>query len=161
MAIRQPLRQNATRARQGTPDPTADKDWYDQEFPYYDENGQRVIVSVSQILELASKAARYDDDRRVFLAMPPAPPEKAVEPQIVHVGAIQPALALGTQPFVKPLTLAPETRPKLMTALADHAGAPRPSSVLLRIEGIKPPKEAHLVFEVFVTKKGEKPSKAS
>lgn len=35
------------------PDRVADKDWYDQEFPFYDENGKQVVVSVSKILELA------------------------------------------------------------------------------------------------------------
>jgi hypothetical protein len=144
------------------PDPTDDKDWYDQEFPFFDETGTQVVVSVSKILELAAKEAMYDDDRRLFaVAPPPAALEKAVEPKIVSVGAIAPMLALGTKPFTKPLGISEDTKPKLMAALAaPRAGAEAPV-VLLRVEGIKPPKDAHLTYEVFVTKKGEMPSKKS
>ncbi len=31
----------------------ADTEWYAQEFPYYDENRQRVVLTVSAILELS------------------------------------------------------------------------------------------------------------
>ena len=144
------------------PDPIADKDWYDQEFPYYDENGNQVIVSVSKILDLASKEARYDDDRRlVTAALPPAAQEKAVEPTITGVGAIRPKLELNTKPLTKTLELTAETKPKLMTALATPRTNPESPVILLRIEGIKPPKDASLRFDVFLTKKGEKPSKNS
>ncbi|MDB5309116.1 MAG: tyrosinase [Gemmataceae bacterium] len=143
------------------PDPTDDKDWYDQEFPYFDETGEQVVLSVSKILELAAKESRYDDDRRLVAAAPPAAREKAVEPKVVSVGAIQPMLALGTKTFSKPIGITEDTKPKLMAALAaPRAGAEAPV-VLLRVEGIKPPKDARLTFEVFVTKKGEKPSKKS
>jgi hypothetical protein len=100
------------------PDPTADKDWCDQEFPYYDENGNQVTVSVSKILELASEEARYDDDRILFAAAPPAARENAVEPKVISVGAIQPMLDLGTKTLTKTLRLAKNTKPKLMTALS-------------------------------------------
>lgn len=143
------------------PDPSADKDWYDQEFPFYDENGNRVTVSVSKILELASNEARYDDDHVLFAA--PAPParEKAVEPTVVSVGAIQPRLQLGTKPLTKTLGLTEDARPKLTSALAQPRASAEDPVVLLRVEGIKPPKDAALRFDVFLTKKGEKPSKAT
>src|SRR5207253_576150 len=43
------------------PDQMADKDWYEQVFPFFDENGNQVTLSVNMILELASKEVRYDD----------------------------------------------------------------------------------------------------
>jgi tyrosinase len=144
------------------PDPADDKDWYDQEFPFYDETGKQVVVSVSKILELADKESRYDDDRRLFAAAPPhAAREKAVEPTVVSVGAIQPMLALGSKPFTKPLGLNKDTRPKLIAALDAPRATVEAPVILLRVEGIKPPKDARLAFEVFITKKGEKPSKKS
>jgi Common central domain of tyrosinase/Polyphenol oxidase middle domain len=141
------------------PDPVADKDWYDQEFPYYDDTGKQVVVTVSKILELASKEARYDEERKVFAAVPPPAREKAMELKIVSVGAIQPMLKLGTKPFTKPLELTEDTKPRLMAALENPPADVEPPAVLLRVEGIKPPKEVGLAFEVFLTKKGEKPTK--
>jgi hypothetical protein len=143
------------------PDPAADKDWYDQEFPYYDEDGKQVTVSVSKILELAGKDARYDDDRVLFAAAPPAAREKAVEPKALRVGGVQPRLELGTKPLTKTLDLAEEMKPKLMKALAAPRAIANSPVVLLRVEGLKPPKDAAVRFDVFLTKKGEKPSKAS
>jgi hypothetical protein len=143
------------------PDPMADKDWYDQEFPFYDETGKQVVVAVSKILELASKESRYDEERKVIAATPPPAREKAMEPKIVSVGAIQPMLALSTKPLTKTLELTDDAKPKLMAALANPPTDAEPPAVLLRVEGIKPPKEASMIFEVFLTKKGEKPSKTS
>jgi tyrosinase len=144
------------------PDPMADKDWYDQQFPFYDENGNQVMVSVSKILELAGKEARYDDDHVQFAAAPPpAVREKAVEPTVISVGAIQPRLELGTKPLTKTLGITEEAKPKLMTALAEPRTGNEAPVMLLRVEGIKPPKDAALRFDVFLTKKGEKPSKAN
>jgi hypothetical protein len=120
--------------REYLPDRDADKDWYDQQFAFYDENGKRVVVSVNDILDLHTHASRYDDDPKRFFALPMRKKEKDVAPEVTSVGAVQPMLALGTQRLVKTLTLAPESRPKLMAALR----TPEPS-VLLRIEGIKPP----------------------
>jgi tyrosinase len=141
------------------PDQKENMDWYDQQFPFYDENGKQRVVTVSQILELASKEVRYDDDRRLFATTAPAPQEKPMEPKIVSVGAIQPMLALGTKPFTKALELTENTKPKLMTALTNPPADAEPPAVLLRVEGIKPPKDVPLTFEVFITKKGGKPSK--
>jgi Common central domain of tyrosinase/Polyphenol oxidase middle domain len=145
------------------PDPADDKDWYDQEFQFFDENGKQVVVSVNRILELAAKEYQYDDDdRRLFAAAPPATKrEKAVEPKVVSVGAISPMLALSTKPLTKALAITEETKPKLMNALAaPRSGAAIPF-VLLRVEDIKPPKDAHFTFEVFLMKRGEKPSRKS
>jgi tyrosinase len=143
------------------PDPVTDKDWYEQEFPFYNANGQGVVVSVSKILELASTESRYDEERRILAVAPPAGREKAMEPKVVSVGAIQPTLKLGTKPFTKPLTLAEDTKPRLMEALANPPADVEPPAVLLRVEGIKPPKDVRLTFEVFLMKKGEQPSKKS
>jgi tyrosinase len=143
------------------PDPTADKDWYDQEFPFYDEAGKEVVVTVSQILELASKESRYDEERRLIAAAVPAAREKDMEPKIVSVGAIQPMLKLGTKPFTKPLKLAEDAKSRLMAALANPPADVGPAAVLLRVEGIKPPKDVRLTFEVFLMKKGDKPSEKS
>jgi tyrosinase len=142
------------------PDPKKDKDWYEQKFPFYDENGKQAVVSVSEILKLASDAYLYDEERRIVAAAPPSE-EKSVESKILPVGAIQPMLKLGTEPFTKTLTLDEDNKPKLIEALANPPRDAEPPAVLLRIEGIKPPKDSPLVFEVFLTKKGEKPSKTS
>jgi tyrosinase len=141
------------------PDPVADKDWYDQEFPFYDETGTRVVVNVSRVLELAAKESRYDEERKVFAGALPAAIEKAMEPKIVSVGAVQPTLKLGTKPFSKTLTLTEDTKPKLMAALAPRAADTEPPAVLLRVEGIKPPKDVNLTYDVFLMKKGDQPSK--
>jgi len=117
-------------------------------------------VTVSKILELASKESKYDEERRLFAAAPPPAREKAMEPNIVSVGAIQPMLKLGTKQFTKSLELSEDTKPRLMAALASPADV-EPPAVLLRVEGIKPPKDAGLTFELFLTKKGEKVSKRS
>ena len=144
------------------PDQADDKDWYEQEFPYFDENGEQVVVSVNKILELAAAESRYDDDRRLFAAdLPRAVWEKNMESKAVTVGAIAPMLSLGTKPFTKALGITEDTKPSLMAALAAPRAAREAPVILLRIEGIKPPKDAHLAYEVFITKKGEKPSKTS
>jgi len=134
------------------PDPTADKDWYDQEFPFYDENGKQVVVSVSKILELASKESRYDDERHFVAAAAPAAGGKAVEPKVVGVGSVLPMLKLGPKSFSMPLQLTGNGQ-QLKTALANPAEYAEPPAVLLEVEGIKPPQDAPLVYEVFVTKK--------
>ena len=143
------------------PDQTADKDWYDQAFPFFDEKGNQVTVTVSKILELVSKEVRYDDDRIVVAVPPPAAREKAVEPTVIGVGAIQPKLELNTKPLTKTLELTEDTKPKLMKALDAPRAAPEGPVILLRVEGIKPPKEVPLRFDVFLMKKGHKPSKNS
>jgi tyrosinase len=144
------------------PDPTDDKDWYDQEFPFYDENGNRVVVSVGKILEAAAAEVRYDDDRMLLAAASPRPArEKPVEPTAVNVGAVQPRLELNTKPLSKTLGLTEEAKPKLMTALAAPRAAAGAPVILLRIEGINPPKDVSLRFDVFLTKKGQEPSKAT
>jgi len=142
-------------------DSMAEKDWYDQEFPFYDENGNQVVVTVGKILELASEESRYDDDMKLLAGALPAVREKTMEPKIVSVGAIQPMLTLGTKPFIKALELTEDAKPRLMAALANLAADADPPAVLLRVEGIKPPKDMPMVFEVFITKKGEKRSKKS
>jgi hypothetical protein len=48
-----------------------------------------------------------------------------------------------------------------MAALANPPTDVEPPAVLLRVEGIQPPKDLGLAFEVFLTKKGEKASKRS
>jgi hypothetical protein len=143
------------------PDAVEEKDWYDQEFPFYDDTGKQVVVTVSKILELASNESRYDEEWRVFAAARPPVREKTMEHKIVSVGAIQPMLKLGTKPFTKPLELSEDTKPRLMAALANPPANVEPPAVLLRVEGIKPPKDTGLTFEVFLTKKGEEASKRS
>jgi tyrosinase len=144
------------------PDKTVYKDWYEQAFPFYDETGTQITVTVSQILEMASKEVRYDDDRMMIAAAPPlVAREKPLEPTVISVGAIQPKLELSTKPFIKPLELAEDNKPKLMRALAAPRAAPQSPVILLRIEGIKPPKDVPLRFDVFLMKRGEKPSKNS
>ncbi len=143
------------------PDPTADKEWYDQQFPYYDEDGKQVTATVSTILDLASKESKYDDDRRLVAAAPPTAEEKNMEPKIVSVGTVQPMLLLGTKPFTKTLEFTPENKPRLTAALNNPPADAEPPAVLLRVEGIKPPKDVRLTYEVFLTKKGDKPSETS
>jgi hypothetical protein len=48
-----------------------------------------------------------------------------------------------------------------MTALGTPRTNPESPVIVLQIEGIKPPKDGSLRFDVFLTKKGEKPSKNS
>ena len=48
-----------------------------------------------------------------------------------------------------------------MAALKQPTADAEPPAILLRVEGIKPPRDASLAFEVFIAKKGEKPSKKS
>ena len=141
------------------PDQMADKDWYDQEFPYYDENGNKAVVSVSKILELAASEARYDDDRRFLVAAQP-PKEKSV-PKLLVVGKAKPSLSLSTKPFKTDLQLTDDAKPKLMAALTAAPTTAVPPVVLLRIEGIKPNKDARMTFEVFLMKKGDETSKKS
>jgi tyrosinase len=140
-------------------DNPTEPDWYDQEFPFYDETGKRVTLSVSDILTQAAGAYRYDEERKVFATAAPAQKGKAVEPTIVGVASVQPMLKLGATPFTKPLTFAAEAKPKVAVALG--AAPPKeaePPAVVLQVEGIKPPKSVDIVYEVFVTKAGEKPS---
>ena len=82
-----------------------------------------------------------------------------MEPTVVSVGAIQPMLTLGTKPFTKTLKLTEDTKPNLMTALATPRSKAEAPTILLRIEGIKPPEDVSLSFDVFLMSKGEKPSK--
>jgi len=144
------------------PDPTADKDWFDQQFAFYDETGQKVVVSVTEIMNLAAAAAKYDDDRRLFAAKPLAR-NAPMNPQISGVASVQPMLALGTTLLVKSLSIEDDARPKMSAALTPAAPRDKvePPSIVLRVEGIKPPANAAVVFEVFVTKKGDKPSKTT
>jgi tyrosinase len=139
------------------PDPAADKDWYDQEFPFFNEEGKQVVLSVSRILELASSESRYDDDVKVFAAAPRGAQEKEMKLKLVGVASTQPKLTLGTKPLIRALTLTEDAKPRLMSALAVPP-ADSPPPILLRVEGIKPGKDVRLTYEVFLMKKGEKPS---
>jgi tyrosinase len=145
----------------GNPYPTADKDWGDQQFPFYDETGKKVVVSVTQILTLAAAASKYDDDRRLVVAKPSAE-ASPMSPEISSIASVQPTLALGTKPLVKPLSVADDAKPKLTAALANPPSEKvEPPAIVLRVEGIKPPANAAVVFEVFVTKRGDKPSRTT
>jgi tyrosinase len=138
----------------------AEADWYDQQFAYYDETGMRVTLSVSDILARAAESSRYDEERRPRLVgAKPGKEEKPVEPKVVGVASVQPMLKLGTTTFTKPLPFAAEARPKVAAALgAAPAADVEPPAVVLEVEGIKPPERPGIVYEVFVTKAGEKPS---
>jgi hypothetical protein len=70
-------------------------------------------------------------------------------------------LELSTKPLARVLALTDDAKPKLMAALGALRGGEESPVILLRVEGIKPPKDARMTFEVFLTKKGEKPSKRS
>ncbi|QVL30804.1 tyrosinase family protein [Telmatocola sphagniphila] len=143
----------------------SDSDWLDQQFPYYDENGNRVVKSVSEILNLAVGAYIYDEEQRrvrTVAARPPVKGVRLVEPQIVGIASAQPSLKLNTKPFVKQLSFDTDNHPKLMTALnAPPKTDAEPASVLLRIEGIKPPAKPNLIFDVYLTLVGEKVSRKS
>src|SRR5262249_43404734 len=93
------------------PDPVADKDWYDQTFPFYNENGTQVTMSVRQILELSTRESRYDDDKIIVVGAPPGNKEKTMKPKLVGVGQTQPKLTLGTKPFTKELNLDEDAKP--------------------------------------------------
>ena len=136
-----------------------DKDWYDQEFPFYDEQGKQVIVSVKRIVELAEREYRYDDEPRMLVVGNIE--EKAVKPKIVSVGSVRPMLKLSTRTFRKPLELTEGAKPRLVAALGAPPTDAELPAVLLRVEGIQPPKDVPLTFEVFLAKKGEKPSPKS
>ncbi len=143
------------------PDPDKDKDWYDQTFPFYDENGMKVVVSVKDILDIAKKESRYDDDRIAVVGAPPGNKGPAMKPNLVALGQAKPGQALGTTPFTKELTLDANAKPNLKAALATPATDAAAPAVLLRIEDIKPQKQPGLIYEVFLLKKGETPSKKS
>jgi hypothetical protein len=100
-----------------------DADWYDQEFPFYDEPGKRVTLSVGDVLAQAAGAYRYDEERRTFGTARPGQKGKAVEPTVVGVASVQPMLRLGTTPFTKPLAFAADARPRVAAALG--AAPPR------------------------------------
>lgn len=139
----------------------AEQDWYDQQFPFYDETGTRVELSVGEILDRASEAYQYDEERRPLMARAGRPLHKGkvMESKIIGVASVQPMLKLGTTPFRGRLPFVAETKPKLMTAFgAAPVRNAEPPAVVLQVEGIKPLKTADLVYEVFVTKAGEKPS---
>src|SRR5205823_3376272 len=91
--------------------------------------------------------------------MPPVQEGKTVEPTIVGVASAQPMLRLGNTPFTKTLTFDSDLKPKLMTALTSPpAQNAEPAAVVLRVEGIRPGKKPTVVFDVFLTKSGDKPS---
>lgn len=140
----------------------ADQDWYDQQFAYYDADGSRVVLSVTEILNRAATAYRYDVEDRLIAANRGARGEAPVNRSIVGVASAQPALKLGTTPFSKSLSFDAATKPKLMTALAAVPAAnAEPATVLLRVENIRPPAKPRVVYDVFLTKVGEKPSQFS
>lgn len=147
------------------PDRTADKAWYDQKFPYYDETGAKVELSVDEILRLAGESYVYDEEeRRRPTAVGAAAPreEGAVKESVVKVGSVQPDLKLGTSDFRRPLAVAEDAAPKLTAVFGATATADvEPPAVVLEVEGIQPPKEGGLAFEVFVARKGDDPSEAT
>lgn len=142
------------------PDETADADWYSQQFPFYDEAGKRVTPSVKEILGIAAEGYVYDEELkpRVFGEAVPAAKEGKMATTEVSVGAIAPSLKLGTTAFTQPLRLTDEGKPKVVKAFGAAPGVAEPPVLVLRVEGIQPPADADLMFEVFVTKKGDKPS---
>ncbi|HEY1375854.1 MAG TPA: tyrosinase family protein [Gemmataceae bacterium] len=146
-------------AVQGHDNPT-DQDWYDQQFPFIDENGNTVTLTVTEILNRAASAYHYDDERRLMAARVNrgARREAPVQKTIVGVASVQPALKLGTTPFRKTLTLDASAKPKLMAALRTPVTNAEPATVLLRIEGIRPPAKPSVTFDVFLVKPGEGPS---
>ena len=137
----------------------SDKDWYDQEFPFYNEQGKREVMDVATIIRLCGLHYRYDDDERVpLIAMAAQLPQEGeiVEPTVIKLASAQPMLALGTTPFTKKLSFADEAKPKLMAALSGAtAQNVEPPAVILQVEGIVAPKTANVVYEVFVRKIGD------
>jgi tyrosinase len=142
----------------GHENPT-DPDWYDQQFAFYDESGTRVVQSVADILTRAAAAYRYDDERRLIAARVNrgVQAEAPVEQTIVGVASAQPMLKLGATPFTKGLAFDENEKPRLAAALsAPPAVNAEPAAVLLRVEGIRPPADPKVTFDVFLTKAGEK-----
>jgi Common central domain of tyrosinase/Polyphenol oxidase middle domain len=133
-------------------------EWAGQKFPFYDEGGKQVVVSVSEILDLARDSYRYNDDHVAAFAELPRPVKKGNRVSSVEsrVAGTLPLLALDTTPFLKPLPFDMDAKPRLVQALAN---APPPDTarptVVLRVENIQPPAKANVMYEVFVTKAGQ------
>ncbi len=136
-----------------------DADWADQQFPYYDGTGARVVVSVAQILARAQAVYRYDEEvRRPVTAVATTAPPKgdAVPPTVQKVASVQPMLALGSTPLTKRLGFAADARQRVMTALAPQAApVADPPAVILQVENITPPAETDVVYEVYVARAGD------
>jgi tyrosinase len=147
------------------PDVKNDKVWYEQKFPFHDENGVRKEYTVAELLKLAGDATVYDEESRkrppVFAAMA----EKegmVVEQSVVQVGSVQPDLKLGTTDFRKPISLGAEGKPKLAAVFAAQASPDlEPPAVVLEVEGIQAPASQDVAYEVFVAKKGEAASEVT
>jgi hypothetical protein len=83
-----------------------------------------------------------------------------VEQSIVGVASAQPMLKLGATPFTKSLAFDESAKPRLVTALSARPPVnAEPPAVLLRVEGIRPAASPKVIFDVFLTKAGDKPSR--
>lgn len=111
--------------------------------------------SVKDLLALAAEGYVYDDELKPKAVgeAAPAAKEGKMDTTVVGVGAAPPSLKLGTTALTQPLGLTDDGKPKVAKAFGAAPGA-EPPALVLRVEGIQPPADAELTFEVFVTKKG-------
>jgi hypothetical protein len=129
-----------------------DGGWRDQSFDFYDENGDKVSMTVTDVLDSAAQLGYvYDDETPPD--MPPPPSEGAAEaggPPPELVAATEQPLTLTGAPKTVPISVPPETRGSL-----ESAAAPGPGRVLVSVDDIRAEINPGVVYGVYVNVPGD------
>jgi len=128
-----------------------DSSWKNASFAFYDENGTKVTLTGSQVLDSATQLGYVYDDV-ASLKMASLPPEDAPEPggPPELVAATQEPVRLMGGPAAVTISAPDETQELLRTA-----AAPGPERVLVTIDDIKADINPGVVYAVFLNAPGD------
>jgi plastocyanin len=146
---------------EGRANPITDCEWMDEEFPFYDESGAKVLMSAKQVLDMVNCLGyRYDDDPIVApvegaAIAAVATPVAVAAPEVAQLGESSPDLTitLGVEQVTVPIPLAAPAEAALsditVSAATPVAGALAPY-VVLSLEGIRDRGAPGITYGVYV-----------
>ncbi|HEX3152229.1 MAG TPA: tyrosinase family protein [Gemmataceae bacterium] len=139
----------------GRVNPTANNAWMTHEFEFYDENGHKVKLKGSDVLNTVTQLQyRYDDDPVTFgpaafaVSAEAAPPKKENPVESVAV-AEQQGIALGTRPVRVAVTLKEPAKKAVARALGAAAVA-ADNPITLHLDDVAFDKQPGIYYEVYL-----------
>jgi len=132
----------------GRANPLNDRAWMDMKFPFFDEKGRKVEMSVRECLNTEELGYRYDDD-----------PSSAAEPRPGPIAAqAGPLKKLAVSKV--PGELGTDGPVRVTMDLGDEAQAAvrKDGNLVLFVEGIKFEKEPMVIYEVYLNLPAKEPA---
>jgi plastocyanin len=145
--------------KDGRANPTGEADWMDQTFPFYDVDGTKVHMAVSDVLDTKCLGYTFDDPLTVY--EPEEPGAISATPAAI---AAQEARSLGESPAGVPIEIgaesvsiavelapaAEEDLARVATSAATPAAGARAPSLSMTLEGIENIAAPGITFAVYV-----------